>query len=197
MIMASNLMLRSIQGFDDWLKSEYESGKTMGKIAILCGCSRPAITHHLKRLGVEIKHNGYYKQHKTISDSGYVKIYIPAHPASTKSGYVPEHRLIMEEKIGRYLSKKEVVHHINGIKTDNRIENLYLYKSESEHMAYHMKKQSIVIIDKQNNKIEFSGMGKASKYLSRGYGYISNNLKLGRKITDNNGLEYNVIMGDM
>lgn len=49
-----------------------------------------------------------------------------------------EHRLIMEEHIGRLLSPTEEIHHINHIRNDNRIENLHLFASKKDHMKFHM-----------------------------------------------------------
>ncbi len=68
---------------------------------------------------------------------GYILIYMPEHPFSSKKGYVLEHRLIVEKEINRYLTKDEVVHHINGIKNDNRLENLMLFSNSVEHLKYH------------------------------------------------------------
>lgn len=67
--------------------------------------------------------------------AGYVLVYDPSHPNSRSNGYVLEHRKVMEEHIGRFLSKKEIVHHINEIRDDNRIENLCLFKSNGEHIS--------------------------------------------------------------
>lgn len=69
--------------------------------------------------------------------NGYKDIYLPTHPNSKKSGHVAEHRLVMEKYIGRYLDRKEVVHHKNGMKSDNRIENLELIESTNEHTRMH------------------------------------------------------------
>jgi len=62
---------------------------------------------------------------------GYKQIWVPEHPKAV-NGYVPEHRLVMEKKIGRRVHRNEDVHHINGDKLDNRVENLKLMK-HSEH----------------------------------------------------------------
>jgi hypothetical protein len=70
-----------------------------------------------------------WKGGRAISSSGYVLIQIPTHPAAQKNGYVGEHRLVMESVLGRYLLPDETVHHINGVRTDNRPENLELWAS--------------------------------------------------------------------
>lgn len=67
---------------------------------------------------------------------GYVLLRVPDHPLAV-NGYVMEHRLIMERHINRYLTKMEVVHHKNRIPSDNRIENLILFKNSGEHMKFH------------------------------------------------------------
>ncbi len=76
------------------------------------------------------------RKQRRINTEGYVMILCPEHPNSHFTGLILEHRLVMEKKLGRYLTKEEVVHHINGIKTDNRTENLMLFKSSAEHTIY-------------------------------------------------------------
>lgn len=111
------------------------------KIQCACGCGEliPSISttgtpqtyknnHHTKG-----NLNSNYKGGKIIDSYGYVKILIHDHPYCDSRGYVKEHRLVMEQHLGRYLTKDELVHHINEIKDDNRIENLQLTDRTKHH----------------------------------------------------------------
>lgn len=78
-----------------------------------------------------------WKGGRKIAEHGYVLVYAPEHPFCNKGGYVFEHRLIMENKLGRYLTPKETVHHINKNVGDNRPENLMLFQSKGIHTDFH------------------------------------------------------------
>lgn len=73
-------------------------------------------------------------------------IYAPKRPNCNKGGYIQLHRLIMEDILGRYLSKTEVVHHIDGDRTNNFEENLELIENNNIHLT-----------TKHNTAIDMSG----------------------------------------
>lgn len=82
------------------------------------------------------KNNPMWKGGIIKLKTGYVYVYIEESSPfysmvsnGIRNGYVAEHRLVMAQKLGRPLLKKETVHHKNGIKNDNRIENLELWAS--------------------------------------------------------------------
>ena len=65
-----------------------------------------------------------WKIEKVISKGDYNYALVKNHPKANKHGYVLEHRVVVENHLGRLLNPTEVVHHINHDKKDNRIENL-------------------------------------------------------------------------
>src|SRR5204863_5581815 len=71
--------------------------------------------------------NCNWKGGRTVHKAGYVMVRVPDHPRVRASAYVFEHILVMEEQLGRFLIEGESVHHRNGVRDDNRPENLELW----------------------------------------------------------------------
>lgn len=125
-------------------------------IASLAGVSQGTICRWLRRFHIPLKDrhhslearrkmseaigdrrgekNPSWKGGHVDSGQGYILAYCPDHP-HIKGNYVYEHRLVMENALGRHLESWEIVHHINGIRDDNRLENLELLPRQSEHLA--------------------------------------------------------------
>ena len=93
-------------------------------------CSYSCSNHHTKLGNRNAYKNGRFKH------NGYIMQLAKGHPRGDKDGYVQEHRLIIEKHLGRYLDKNEVAHHKNGIRDDNRLENLRLMTT-SGHTSHH------------------------------------------------------------
>lgn len=107
-------------------------------------CSRKcAYSLRVRPSGLEYKlvteNKGWFKNlGGCVDEHGYRKIHIG------RSRYRREHRVFMEQYLGRKLDINEVVHHINGDKLDNRIENLKVM-SKQEHDSLHMGKKICLI----------------------------------------------------
>lgn len=85
-----------------------------------------------------------WKGGEIISWNGYVLIRSIQHPFVPKMGYMRRSRLVAENCLGRYLTKQEAIHHINGIKNDDRPENLYLF-TLYEHKQYEALKNKPIL----------------------------------------------------
>jgi len=111
------------KGFGLWMIGKKASLKTREKMKL--------------RKGEKASH---WKGGRKIDKDGYIYIFQPNHPFCNNVGYIFEHRFVIEQKLGRYLEPEERAHHINGIKNDNRIENLQLFINEIEHQKFHHPK---------------------------------------------------------
>jgi hypothetical protein len=100
----------------------------IGYIACACGLPKQKYsalcTRCVTRAGSA---NAHWKGGRTYHRKGYVLVKAYDHPRATKHGYVFEHILVMEAVLGRHLVAGETVHHLNGVRDDNRPENLELW----------------------------------------------------------------------
>lgn len=121
----------------DDIMAMVERGSSVTEIAAEVGFSVTAVRNFLAANGVRLEdkyHKGY-----CISHNGYKLVPAPeGHPNADSKGYVREHRLVMEKKLGRYLEPHEVVHHKDGDKLNNDPENLEL-TTLAEHTGEHAR----------------------------------------------------------
>lgn len=95
------------------------------------------------------KKSCHWKGGRHKNTMGYIVVYAPNHPCVQKSNfrYILEHRLVMEKKIGKYLKDTEIVHHLNGIKDDNREENLALCNRRDHHIFIKKLQERIYFLE--------------------------------------------------
>ncbi len=149
-----------MKGKNHFMYNRHHTKKSRKKIsqqhADVSGEKNPNFGNHkLKGKYKGINHPNFKGKH---IHKGYVLIWCPNHPKARNKKYVAEHRLVMEAFLNkvslkkwisyglkgnypknvRFLTKEEVVHHINEIRNDNRLKNLKLFKNHSEHQKFHL-----------------------------------------------------------
>jgi len=127
-----------------WDKAELErmyitEGLSSIQIAKVLGVTGTAVRQAMEKFGLKRrtlsqalsgeKHYAW-QGGKTKTSTGYIEVYMPEHHRANKRKRVYEHILIWEEANGRRLRKDEVIHHLNGIKTDNSPLNLLALRNE-------------------------------------------------------------------
>lgn len=123
--------------------------------------------------------NNNWKGGRSVASNGYVLIKVaPGHHLADVRGYAYEHRVVAERTIGRRLRRGELVHHVNGIKTDNRPENLVVEPSIAHHRVEHRKPNSRLRLPDQANPTvacacgcgatfaQFDSVGRPRRYVS-------------------------------
>ena len=124
-----------------------------------------------------------WKGGKYTDYRGYILIKDRNHPYCKKDGYVYEHRLIMEKHLGRFLEPEESIHHINGIKNDNRLDNLQLYKNERDHQLKDIEMEGSFVAMIHSGKILkiFASAGEAERTTGIDNGAIAATCRSKRK----------------
>lgn len=125
---------------------------------------------------------------KLINAKGYVHIWLPKNSpyypmTNGRRGRVLEHRLMMAISLGRCLKDSEVVHHINGIRHDNRLANLELISSRGRHNTHHDGEIRELISEIKKLTSTVQDQSKQIKYLQ----WQLNNSQLSLKLNSPKG----------
>ena len=173
----------SKQCFSNYLKS-----KTIIKQCIICNRTFKTWQSHIikgkykccsKKCADEYKRKYAYKTKqwkggKFINKDRYVCVKYHNHPNSDCQNYVMEHRLVIEKILNRFLPTEYPIHHINGVRTNNRPENLICFTSKSAHNRFHKSENNVskkeIIFDgrkyRQKSKIPELGIPPRSSTCS-------------------------------
>jgi hypothetical protein len=163
----------------EWLRKAYvDDERSTYDIAREAGTTPGNIVSHLETLGIQRrtsseglalafpdgrameKHPNWKGGRRVSRGTGYVWLYVPEHPKATGYGYVQEHRLVAEEMLGRWLESSEVVHHIDGDKTNNDPSNLEVMTRGAHFRAHfeavgklHKANQRIAELEAENERL--------------------------------------------
>jgi hypothetical protein len=137
-----NVMHRNFE----WLRRCYvEQGMTIQAMAELAGVTLMTVYHWLKLFEIPTRPKGFqcgpahprWKGGEFHRKGGYVYVLMPGHPRANCQQRVKRAVLVAEEMLKRPLRPREVVHHRNGIKRDDRPANIMVFPSTGAHTHYH------------------------------------------------------------
>ena len=163
--VSKNSLLRD----KEWLRRKYVDDQlSIKEIATLADASHWATSSALVHSGIRLRtvsegmeiartrasgpNARNWKGGTKKTKAGYVYQYCPEHPMATQDGYVFRHRLLMEQHLGRYLTPQEIVHHRDGVKGHDVIENLELSSDRGTHTREHFERSHITEKTEAENK---------------------------------------------
>lgn len=128
-----------------WIRTDFVNKDTFTGMCIQCHnkFKTSKRENHGRWIGGVIDSGKYYRFVKLKEDDLF-------YPMAKHHGYISQHRLVMAQSLNRCLKSWEVVHHINGNKKDNRLENLQL-TTPDKHIANH---RLLMTINKQKREIQ-------------------------------------------
>ena len=163
---------KDTKGYD--VKEMYINGRSIPAISKITGLSRAGVRHRLLVEGCILRdritamaagkrglavprrrgiNHPSWKGGRIIDARGYIRLYSPEHPRAT-NGYVFEHILVWEQAHQQELPKGYIVHHLNGLTSDNRIENLVALPSRRHYFVLQEKASRIQELEKRCEQLE-------------------------------------------
>jgi HNH endonuclease len=116
-------------------------GMSTREMAEIFGIGEERVRRRMVALGIprlaakaRPEHNYFWSGGRTQDEDGYWLVKVWDHPHATATGYVREHRLVMERELGRYLEPGEVVHHRDGNHENNDPTNLEVFACNADHL---------------------------------------------------------------
>ena len=132
---------RSAQIDEAHLRRLHAQGQSCREMAPTLGTNEETVRRRLRMLGLprllakaRPDRNYFWTGGLSVDKHGYLLEKMPEHPQATRSGYVRQHRLVVERELGRLLLRTEVVDHRNGDTSDNRMSNLRVFASNADHL---------------------------------------------------------------